>query len=777
MSLEDSIGLGFTVALTDHFMSSASGIAASMRGLAQEATGSSAIIDHALRSMETGMYSFGAGAAVFTGLVGLGNHAVNETLKVEGLRNAVTALAGDSGHLSEQLDKIAQERGVFQGEELHQSALALQEVVDNAGQLEQIMSASAKKASAMGQSLDATAGAFRNLSLAVENGIAAGTGVSVKVFKSLGLDAGDLIAQGIAVKKGRVTGTFDQILDGVTAAMDKKFGALAGQKSTGVKAMRVQIGEAIQDAFVEAGKAGVVAAQKSILGGVLDVVRAGGPEIGKAFGEGFGFVLDILAPLGRGLKAAALGLATFLKEHPNVVRIGVALLGIAAVVLLGVGAVMALGGAIQLLPFAMMVAKSAFTAGFAELAAFGPMVPILLGIVAVAYLIHRAWSENFGGIRDTLTHWYESVVMIVEGLWSLFTNSDSGVGAIPVVLQQQLMDRGLWPLVQTLFIWGERIKDVFTGAWDGVKAAFAVVEAILRPVIFVLNVVASGVAELVAVLFELTAPLTATGAGTESASNSMRGFGAAIGFAGAAFLLYKIGVAGFEALQRGIALAQGIWTFAVKAHTWATAEGTATMLINKAGMILSAALYPIVAAGIWLVEAAQCAWNFAMTANPLGLIIVAVVLLVAYVVTLAASYDKLAYAALTAYRWMLKASELTTGIHQDTSEIDSELEQRKADLVLRVKEGRDDDTTRIKELFGIGAGAQAKPAPGAPTAEDRAFAIPQVLRPYGVPTGAAGGGAPQKIELHNHLYLDDKEIHSSVVNREGEVQSLDGGAT
>ena len=44
MSLEDAIGLGFTIALTDFFSKQADAIAGKMRDLAKEATGSTAIV-------------------------------------------------------------------------------------------------------------------------------------------------------------------------------------------------------------------------------------------------------------------------------------------------------------------------------------------------------------------------------------------------------------------------------------------------------------------------------------------------------------------------------------------------------------------------------------------------------------------------------------------------------------------------------------------------------------------------------------------------------------
>lgn len=88
-----------------------------------------------------------------------------------------------------------------------------------------------------------------------------------------------------------------------------------------------------------------------------------------------------------------------------------------------VGALSALGVAV--LSFGVSAATAAWTA----MAPLLPVLAVMLAIGAVAYLVYEAWTNNWGGIRDTVSNIWSSLQPVFENLRQWLSE------AIPAALQ------------------------------------------------------------------------------------------------------------------------------------------------------------------------------------------------------------------------------------------------------------------------------------------------------------------------------------------------------
>jgi hypothetical protein len=732
MGLEEAIGLGVTVTLVDMFREGASGVVESMHHMESEVVGGAGRVTAAIHSMETGMVAMGAGGVVLGGLSALGSHAVEETLKVNGLRSSITALANDGGRLAEEMDRLSDQSGVFDPEQFGAAAKQLLGMGTAAERIPGMLTAASQAAAVLGGGIDEMASGFYNIQFAMESGMN-----PTRALKRFGVSLADLAALGIKESKGKITSSMDDVMAAVQTAIGQRFGERAGAIAEGVGAMKKQISRAITEGFVAAGEP-LVAAEKGILAGVLEVARAGAEEIGAQFGAGLSSVYTLLSPIGRGLKEAALGLVSFLKEHPEIVRIGVALTGVVAAVLVGVGAVMALGGAVRLLPFAIKLATEAMSTGLASIGSALTMLPMLIGIAALAYIVYQAWTQNIGGIRDTLTRWYESAKLVVEGLWELFTSSSHGVGAIPSELQQKLMDRGLWPLVQQLFVWGERIGDVFSGIWEGVKETLGFVIQVLGALADAVAWVITWVAKGVTWFNDLTGVTTKLTGGTREASAWFHQFGDAVGVVVGIFIAYKAGVAAYELAVGAARVATLAW------------------------------------------QGAQWLLNIAMDANPIGLIVIAIAAAIVGIILLIKHYDDL---ELASYRVSNSINKLFNRQY-DATQGDALIAQLQRNMQMKeLLAKRDEEASGGVPSWarGVIPGAPS----GAPTAETPTAdtTAPPRLPPYiaamaqqGAGATGGSGGADGKRETTVNLHLNGKVIHQVVVDEENNARERDVGA-
>ncbi len=265
MALEEAIGLGVTVALVDLFREGSSRVVESMRDMESEIVGGAGRVNEAIHSMETGMVALGAGSVVIGSLTMLGNHAVEEALKINGLRASVTALAGDSGELAETLDRLSDESGVFDPEQFGAAAKQLEGMGVAGARIPGMLKASAQAAAVLGESIEDVSGGFYNIQFAMESGMN-----PTRALKRFGITLADLTALGIKESKGKITSSLDDVMAAVQTAIDQRFGARAAALSQGVGAMKNQISRAVTEGLVAAGEP-LIDTEKSVLAGVLEV--------------------------------------------------------------------------------------------------------------------------------------------------------------------------------------------------------------------------------------------------------------------------------------------------------------------------------------------------------------------------------------------------------------------------------------------------------------------------------------------------------------------------
>ena len=296
-----------------------------------------------------------------------------------------------------------------------------------------------------------------------------------------------------------------------------------------------------------------------------------------------------------------------------------------------------------------------------------PLKTALLGLgapiyaaIAVLGLLYAAYRANFGGMADYLHECWNKITLTVKGVLSVFQTLKNGSGEIRGELATQIKAAGLVGLVTTVSRVVYRIQAVFKGFSKALSNAFARIDVIFVPVRL-------AVAELMQALSGLFGLFT--GNEVTSAASSWEAFGAALG---------EIAGGVLEGLATGFAwLVDGVRLFvSVIGHLidgvsalcgWLLDLGGATNEANAAadpfawsnlGKVLGYVLGLFVAwkaallavRGVMVaVSAVTKAWaavqwvlNAAMSANPIGLVVVAIAGLIAAGAWLVQNWDEIA---------------------------------------------------------------------------------------------------------------------------------------
>ena len=296
-----------------------------------------------------------------------------------------------------------------------------------------------------------------------------------------------------------------------------------------------------------------------------------------------------------------------------------------------------------------------------------PLKTALLGLgapiyaaIAVLGLLYAAYRTNFGGMADYLHECWNKITLTVKGVLSVFQTLKDGSGEIRGELATQIKAAGLVGLVTTVSRVVYRIQAVFKGFSKALSNAFARIDVIFVPVRL-------AVAELMQALSGLFGLFT--GNEVTSAASSWEAFGAALG---------EIAGGVLEGLATGFAwLVDGVRLFAsVIGHLidgvsalcgWLLDLGGATNEANAAadplawsnlGKVLGYVLGLFVAwkaallavRGVMVaVSAVTKAWaavqwvlNAAMSANPIGLVVIAIAGLIAAGAWLVQNWDGIA---------------------------------------------------------------------------------------------------------------------------------------
>ena len=367
--------------------------------------------------------------------------------------------------------------------------------------------------------------------------------------------------------------------------------------------------------------------------------------VGKLFIPAVRGAVDAVTAFLRGLDTAA--------QSP----FGAALLKIVSAIGLVVVALTGLSAAIWFFSsVGPMLAKALAPAKAALLGLGAPVY----AVIAVLGLLHAAYRTNFGGMADYLHDCWNRITLTVRGVLAVFRTLKDGSGEIRGELATQIKAAGLTGLVTTVSRVVYRIKALFTGFGTALASAFARIDVIFEPLRL-------AVADLMQTLSGLFGAFS--GNEVTSATSAWEAFGAALGdMAGGvleglaqAVVLVVDGIRLFAsvigyALDWISFLCSGLFTLTgATAAANDSADPTSWAALGKMfGVVLVGVLTAKAALLLWrgvvlavsavtkVWTAAQWLLNAAMSANPIGLVIAAVVALAAVAGLLIAHWDGIA---------------------------------------------------------------------------------------------------------------------------------------
>lgn len=335
---------------------------------------------------------------------------------------------------------------------------------------------------------------------------------------------------------------------------------------------------------------------------------------------------------------------------------GAALLKIVSAISLAVVALTGLSAAIWFFTsVGPMLAKALAPAKAALLGLGAPVY----AVIAILGLLYAAYRTNFGGMADYLHECWNKITLTVKGVLSVFQTLKDGSGEIRGELATQIKAAGLVGLVTTVSRIVYRIQAVFKG-FSKALSAFARIDTVFMPVRL-------AVAELMQALSGLFGLFT--GNEVTSAASTWEAFGAALGeIAGG--VLEGLAMA-FAWLVDGIRLFASVVGYLIDGVSalcgWLLNLGGAANEASAAadpfawsnlGKVLGYVLGVFVAwkaallatRGVMLaVSAVTKAWaaaqwllNAAMSANPIGLVVIAIAGLIAAGAWLVQNWDGIA---------------------------------------------------------------------------------------------------------------------------------------
>ena len=336
---------------------------------------------------------------------------------------------------------------------------------------------------------------------------------------------------------------------------------------------------------------------------------------------------------------------------------GAALLKIVSAISLAVVALTGLSAAIWFFTsVGPMLAKALAPAKAALLGLGAPVY----AVIAILGLLYAAYRMNFGGMADYLHECWNKITLTVKGVLSVFQTLKDGSGAIRGELATQIKAAGLVGLVTTVSRIVYRIQAVFKGFSKALSAAFARIDTVFVPVRLAVAELMQGASSLFGLF---------TGNEVTSAASTWEAFGAALGeIAGG--VLEGLATA-FAWLVDGIRLFASVVGYLIDGVSalcgWLLNLGGAANEASAAadpfawsnlGKVLGYVLGVFVAwkaallatRGVMLaVSAVTKAWaaaqwllNAAMSANPIGLVVIAIAGLIAAGAWLVQNWDGIA---------------------------------------------------------------------------------------------------------------------------------------
>lgn len=232
-----------------------------------------------------------------------------------------------------------------------------------------------------------------------------------------------------------------------------------------------------------------------------------------------------------------------------------------------------------------IVAVTGFSAGLWAASKAAPFVakallPIkaaLLGLgwpvwalIAAAGLLYAAWKKDFGGIATTLSRWGRNISLVVRGVTAVFGSLKDGVGEIRGELAEDIQAAGLVGVVTTVARVVYRIREFFSGLWDGLNFDGAVTA--LAPAILKVRELFDSLGELIGRVF---------GVEVKGAASEARGLGEILG--GVLSWGLELVATVIANVVRGIDTLVSLfrWVCAILTGDWTTATAMAENIWNN----------------------------------------------------------------------------------------------------------------------------------------------------------------------------------------------------
>jgi TP901 family phage tail tape measure protein len=267
------------------------------------------------------------------------------------------------------------------------------------------------------------------------------------------LDTAKIAAQGFGPWMASLAGRTDL----TSERMAKLFGST--EATTAVMALMKNKGADLNETLATmSGKTGEVGAAAETMTSqwtrAKTLMENALTKLGQAF-------LPITEPILRLFNGMVEGFTHLSPATQKAIAFGLAFVGVA---LLIAGSIAA--GTAAVATFGATMAPVIATA----LAVLWPVVAAMAAIAAVAFVVKLAWDHNFGGIRDTVTAFWDKIRLVWDGISQLF--SQGGFSGAVLGELNKAGNGGIKNFVVSLFLWGNRIKAFWDGLTSGVEIAF-----------------------------------------------------------------------------------------------------------------------------------------------------------------------------------------------------------------------------------------------------------------------------------------------------------------
>lgn len=630
MSFTEMLGMGMTIRLLDVFSAPAAAVKGAARDLEHSILNTQNAINAGWKQTAAGGGMMLIGGGILTMLAHLGIEASKRASQMDLFNRQIRLLAVNSGETKEAGDGLFAALKKFGTEapftlpQVMEGSKVLQSFGFHTDQVIGRLKQAGDWASIFNEKIEKT-------SELLGRTLTGGFGRAMVYMQGKGVNRKDLAAEakqmgflkdlftderGSKVKQGY---DGEKMVAVLTSLLEKKFG---GKMAEYMKTIPGRMSNLVDRGILALDTIGQrlnghVLAIMARIQALLD--HPGFDKFMKSVGDG---LLWLMKAAGVVLSPLTLLVSTLIRasdQNPALAKWMTILVGLAGAFLLLGGAIILVAGLQKL--WVALGAQSAIAALKTQLfSLIGPMAMV----AALASVLYIAWANNFGGIQDTVTRWWGNILTVFSAVYQLMSSMADGVGYMSEATFNALEQRGLTGLAISLFMAFYRVYQVATGVVGAIKdfgSAVAWVVGMVWNLLYPVRWLVSTIAELTGNLYWVAG---ATNVGVWKA------FGYALGVVVNWLILSAV-------WSKASALWTGISTFLTAARTaglWATVAAT------RAGV-----------AATWLWQGAMWAFNAAAAANPIGLICLGIVALIALIVVVVKKWDTLKAKALSMPGW------------------------------------------------------------------------------------------------------------------------------